>query len=70
MREVSTDGAGREIRLYDDLMPLRSLRGDLDRMALYAGQSAGLVKDVQAAADIVVRIIEETEGAVAIWRTG
>jgi nitronate monooxygenase len=34
-------------------------------MALYAGQSAGLVNDVLPAAEIVARIVSEAEQALA-----
>jgi NAD(P)H-dependent flavin oxidoreductase YrpB (nitropropane dioxygenase family) len=41
------------------------MSGDLEAMALYAGQSAGLVDDVAPAADIVARIVTE---AMAVLR--
>jgi NAD(P)H-dependent flavin oxidoreductase YrpB (nitropropane dioxygenase family) len=54
---VAQDERGRRFLRYDDVMPLADLEGDLDEMALYAGQSAGLVHQVQPAADIVGDLI-------------
>ena len=46
---------------YDDMMPLGSLTGQLEAMALYAGQSAGLVRDVAPAAQIIGEIADVAE---------
>ena len=64
---VATDGEGRQFRLYDDMMPLRGLDGDVERMALYAGQSVGVIHAAQPAAQLVTTIIAEAEAAVAAW---
>jgi NAD(P)H-dependent flavin oxidoreductase YrpB (nitropropane dioxygenase family) len=66
---IAHDDAGRTVTLYDDLMPLRHLRGDLDRLALYAGQSVGLVHDIQPASQLVTRIVDTAETALASLRT-
>jgi nitronate monooxygenase len=50
---------GRAIMRYDDLPPVRGLTGNVEALALYAGQSAGLVHRVEAAADIVRNIVDE-----------
>lgn len=63
---VAVDAAGRGHLRYEDLMPLPGMTGDLEGMALYAGQSAGLIHDVAPAADIVRRIVAEAEAALAI----
>jgi NAD(P)H-dependent flavin oxidoreductase YrpB (nitropropane dioxygenase family) len=62
---VAIDSEGHEHLRYEDLMPLAGMTGDLDEMALYAGQSAGLVNDVLPAAEIVARIVSEAEQALA-----
>ncbi len=62
---VAVDAAGREHLRYEDLMPLPGLTGDLEAMALYAGQSAGLIHDVMPAADIIRRTVAEAEAALA-----
>ncbi|MEP6598742.1 MAG: nitronate monooxygenase [Actinomycetota bacterium] len=56
---VATDGQGRPQHRYDDMLPLASMHGDVDAMALYAGQSAGLVSDVAPAAEIVRRVVDQ-----------
>ncbi|HVE63157.1 MAG TPA: nitronate monooxygenase [Mycobacteriales bacterium] len=56
---VARDSRGREHLRYSDLMPLPDHTGELEAMALYAGQSAGLVHDVVSAGDLVARIAAE-----------
>ena len=63
---VATDAAGRRYLRYEASMPLSGMSGDVAAMALYAGQSAGLVGqsaglvgDVVPAAEIVASIAEE-----------
>ena len=62
---IATDAQGGTHLRYDDLMPLPGMHGDLDAMALYAGQSAGLVRDVRPAAAIVREIADGAERALA-----
>lgn len=70
-------GEGEEISTYLDaplprynaLMPMPGMTGDLDELALYAGQSAGLVHDVRPAAEIVATIVSEAEQTLARWTT-
>lgn len=66
---LARDSRGTEHRRYGDLMPLRNLEGSLDEMALYAGQSAGLVHDVRPAADIVATLVDEAVAALGRWAT-
>ncbi|MDQ3937397.1 MAG: nitronate monooxygenase [Chloroflexota bacterium] len=61
---VAVDLAEREHRRYDDIMPLSGMRGQLDELALYAGQSAGLVRNVAPAGQIVRHIVAEAEDAL------
>jgi nitronate monooxygenase len=65
---VATDVRGRTYLRYGDMMPLAGMRGDLDEMAMYAGQSVGLVNDVAPAADIVARLVLEAERAARRYR--
>jgi hypothetical protein len=44
---VATDRNGVPHRRYEDLMPLPGMTGDLEEMAMYAGQSVGLVGDTR-----------------------
>ena len=61
---VAVDAAGRVHTRYEDLMPLPGMTGALDEMALYAGQSSGLVRDVVPAAEIVLRVAAEAEETI------
>lgn len=62
---VATDGAGNAYRRYDDMMPMRGVEGDVAEMALYAGQSVGLVRDVRPAGEIVRALAAEAEQVLA-----
>jgi len=61
---VATASDGRTFVRYDDMMPLRGMEGDLEAMALYAGQSAGLVRTSDPAADIVRALMVEATAAL------
>lgn len=50
---------GRAIERYSDVIPLPNMRGDMEALALYAGQSAGLVSRIQPADEIVREIAAE-----------
>lgn len=51
---------GTPIQRYTGIMPEPGMTGDLDALAYYAGQSAGLVSRVQPAAEIVRDLAEQT----------
>jgi NAD(P)H-dependent flavin oxidoreductase YrpB (nitropropane dioxygenase family) len=53
---VAIDRDGRDRRLYDQSIPTVGAFGDLDAMALYAGQSVVLTTEPEPAADIVDKI--------------
>jgi NAD(P)H-dependent flavin oxidoreductase YrpB (nitropropane dioxygenase family) len=53
---VATDTSGRTRLRYGVGMPLAGMTGDLEAMPLYAGQSAGLIRDIAPAAQIVTTI--------------
>lgn len=53
---VATDARGRVHRRYDDMIPVPGMDGDLTALALYAGQSAGLVHGQTPAGEIVANI--------------
>jgi hypothetical protein len=44
-------------RRYDDRVPLRDMAGDLDALALYAGQSVGTIHGASPAADVVHQLV-------------
>ncbi|GAA2076035.1 nitronate monooxygenase family protein [Streptomyces albiaxialis] len=56
---VAADEAGGTHRRYEDTVPLAGMTGDLEALALYAGQSAGLVADGAPAADLVTTILAQ-----------
>jgi NAD(P)H-dependent flavin oxidoreductase YrpB (nitropropane dioxygenase family) len=62
---VARDGAGRPVRRYDDRLPDPALAGDIEAVALYAGQSAGLIHQVQPAGEIVRHLAAEAAQAFA-----
>jgi NAD(P)H-dependent flavin oxidoreductase YrpB (nitropropane dioxygenase family) len=61
---VATDVNG-SYRRYEDRVPLAGMTGPVEDLAMYAGQSAGLVREVSPAADIVARLVEEARAAMA-----
>jgi NAD(P)H-dependent flavin oxidoreductase YrpB (nitropropane dioxygenase family) len=46
-------------------MPTGGMTGDVEEMALYAGQAAGLVRDVLPAAQIVRAVADEAARVLA-----
>jgi nitronate monooxygenase len=68
---VASSPRGEPILRYSDVIPLPGATGDLEALALYAGQGVGLVKDVQPAAAIVRQLVEEArlalERCVGLW---
>ncbi|WP_406624211.1 nitronate monooxygenase [Acidovorax sp. SDU_ACID1] len=58
-RTVVGDEEGRPIYLFSTDSPLRSMTGDFEAMALYAGQGVGQVQAVEPAAGTVRRILAE-----------
>lgn len=56
---IARDASGNAYERYDDMPPLPGMTGDLDEMALYAGQSVGLVHDSAPARDIVAQLVRE-----------
>ena len=55
---------GRSVERYDDVLPLPGMVGDLDALALYAGQSAGSVDSLAPADEIVGALVTETTEAI------
>jgi NAD(P)H-dependent flavin oxidoreductase YrpB (nitropropane dioxygenase family) len=56
---VATDRRGGAYRRYGDMVPMPGMTGDLEAMALYAGQSVGVIRDVAPAAQIVAEIASQ-----------
>jgi nitronate monooxygenase len=62
---VARHADGRPVFLYDDVIPCPGMSGEMESLALYAGQSAALVHEVKPAAAIVQKLID---GAVEVLR--
>ena len=56
---------GRPIYLFSTDSPLRSMTGDFEAMALYAGQGVGAVDRVQSAAEVVADLLTLVQPAAA-----
>ena len=61
---------GSEIVRYSSVSARATDEGRIDELSLWAGQSAGLVRDVLPAAEIVRRIVAEAEAVVGTERSG
>lgn len=60
---IGKEGA-RTIWLFSTDSPLKSMTGDFEAMALYAGEAAGKIEAVVSAGERVRAIIEEAEGSL------
>ncbi|HVE97582.1 MAG TPA: nitronate monooxygenase [Mycobacteriales bacterium] len=60
--------AGAEIRRYSDDLPLSRDVGDVEAMALYAGQGVGLVRRTAPAAEIALELAHEARQVLAAIR--
>ena len=60
-REVIANEEGRDIYLFSTDSPLRSMTGNLERLALFAGQVAGQVDKIESAENIVERIVRDAQ---------
>jgi len=63
--EVVAERKGERIVRYSDTIPTTETTGDVEALALYAGQSAALVADVVPAAVLVERLAEEAVRALS-----
>jgi NAD(P)H-dependent flavin oxidoreductase YrpB (nitropropane dioxygenase family) len=61
---VAVDSTGHAHHRYEDLMPLSGMTGELADMALYAGQSVELVRDVEPAGELIHRIAAQAAAAL------
>lgn len=58
---IARTAYGAEIERYSDCIPLPGMTGELEALALYAGQSVGLVNQVKPAGEIVRDLLGEVE---------
>ncbi len=61
---IATDPDDTPIERYSSASPQADVDGDIEALSLWAGQSAGLVSDVQPAADIVRSVAEEARRVI------
>ncbi|WP_226042344.1 nitronate monooxygenase [Natrinema sp. DC36] len=54
------DGDGEEIERYDEALATPAVKGDIEEMALFAGQSVGLTDDVRPAGALLEELVAET----------
>ena len=52
---------GEPIIRYSDTIPRLNMQGNLEALALYAGQSVGLINDAKPSAEIMAKLVEEVE---------
>ncbi|XP_010267381.1 PREDICTED: uncharacterized protein LOC104604642 [Nelumbo nucifera] len=52
---------GKEIRLLAGTVPNVTTIGDIERMAMYAGQGVGLIKEILPAGEVIKRLVEEAQ---------
>lgn len=64
-RELIADEEGRGIYLFSTDSPLRSMTGELERLALFAGQVCGQIDRVESAAKVVQRIVGEARRVIS-----
>lgn len=48
----------KEIRRFAGTVPNKTTTGDIESMAMYAGESVGLVKEIIPAGEVVKRLVE------------
>ncbi len=58
-REPIAEEEGRPVYLLSTDSPLKSMTGDLEKLALFAGQVSGLIHSTEPAAKVVQRIVDE-----------
>jgi NAD(P)H-dependent flavin oxidoreductase YrpB (nitropropane dioxygenase family) len=62
---VAADRRGRPHLRYGDMIPAPGMTGDLEAMAMYAGQCVGLIHDVAPAAQIVASVASQAARILA-----
>lgn len=59
--EIASRADGSRVVRYSSSLPLDTMTGNVEALSLWAGQSVGLVHDVEPASAIVSRIVAEAE---------
>ena len=66
---IARKADGTPVVRYSPNMPLETMQGDVAGLVQYAGQSVGLIKDIQPAARIVQQLKQETEQVIGGFRS-
>ena len=64
-RDVIAHDSGQPLLRFSTDSPMRHTTGSLEEMALYAGQGAGLIRDVVPAAERLRRMVEDAAACLA-----
>jgi hypothetical protein len=62
---VAVAASGSPVPRYSSDLPTRAMRGDVEAMALYAGQGVGVLHDVAQAARIAQTLADEATDVLA-----
>lgn len=54
----------KEIRRFAGTVPNVTTTGDIESMAMYAGQGVGLIKEILPASEVVKRIVEGAQSLI------
>ncbi len=63
---VARDPSGREVPRYSVTPPARGAKGEIEAMALYAGEGVGLVTRTEPASAILGRMVEEAGALIRV----
>lgn len=58
---VGYSSTGEAILRYSDTIPLPQMQGDAEALALYAGQTVGLINKLNTSSEIIAQLLEEIE---------
>lgn len=58
---LATDASGGSVRRYATTLPRPDLTGQLDELAIYAGESVDVIRDVQPAGELLERLWREAQ---------
>lgn len=61
------DGSTPPVRIYSSVTATTAFEVDMERMALWAGMSVGLVRDVKPAGQIVRETVEQAQAILTSW---
>lgn len=65
---IARKADGTPVVRYSSSSPLETMQGDVEGLVHYAGQSVGLIKDIQPAARIVQQLKQQTEQVMGQWQ--